>query len=95
VTGRPDVTPETVFRHRSDLRLRRYRGRLFIAAGKQALELEEVAESIFRRVDGKASVRDIAETLAAHYDVPAGEVVAQSLELLVRLAEFGVLEAVG
>jgi hypothetical protein len=67
--------------------VRRFRGALIIARRDDGLELDAVAEFIFKRVDGETTVRDIGEQLAAEYDIPVDEAVSDSLELLGRLYE--------
>jgi pyrroloquinoline quinone biosynthesis protein D len=94
MTTQSGATAATVFRHAANVRVRRYRGRLFVAAGDQALELEEAAETVFRGVDGTATAGEIAHRLSELYEVPEDEAVADSLQLLEALTEHGVLEVV-
>jgi pyrroloquinoline quinone biosynthesis protein D len=94
VTERQTVQPATVFRRRDEARMRKYRGRLFVAVAQRTVELEGVAEAVFRRVDGRASVADIARRLADHYDMPIADAAADTIRLLAELAAFGVIEAI-
>ncbi|MFF2773865.1 PqqD family protein [Streptomyces sp. NPDC058052] len=84
--------PETVPRRKLEARVRKFRGKLFVANASLAFELDEVAEFIFKQVDGTATVRQIGEKVAATYDISADEAVADTLELLTELAGNGMVE---
>ncbi|WP_433394305.1 PqqD family protein [Micromonospora sp. KLBMP9576] len=86
------VTPDTVLRRAPAARFRKFRSKLFVANASLAFELDEVAEFIFRQVDGTATVRQIGERLAAEYDVAVEEAVTDCGELLAHLAENGMVD---
>ncbi|WP_030019999.1 PqqD family protein [Streptomyces monomycini] len=87
--------PEAVPRRSLTARMRKFRGKLLVASGPHAVELDELGAFVFRRVDGSATVQGIAEQLAAEYDVSV-EVAAQDIgELLAQLADSGMVEAAG
>ena len=78
----------------TDVRTRRYRGRLFIANTEQAYELNEAAEFVFRQVDGSTTVREMGVRLAAHYNYAVEDAVADTGELISLFAERHVVEIV-
>ncbi|MEU7058738.1 PqqD family protein [Streptomyces sp. NPDC046197] len=78
----PDVVPVRSL----DARVRKFRGKLFVANASLAFELDEVAEFIFKQVDGVATVRQIGEKVAAQYDISVDEAVADCAEFLTELA---------
>ncbi|MFG2528539.1 PqqD family protein [Streptomyces sp. NPDC048516] len=85
--------PEAVPRRSMAARMRKFRGKLIVANGPHAVELDEIGTFVFKRVDGSTSVRGIAEQLAAEYDVSV-QVAAEDIgELLADLAGSGVVEA--
>ncbi|MGX9887322.1 PqqD family protein [Streptomyces sp. NPDC002276] len=87
----PGPSASSLLGRAPDVRVRRFRGVLLIARRDDALELDAVAEFIFRRVDGGTTVHAIGEQLAATYGIPVDEAVADSLELLGRLHELGMV----
>jgi len=87
--GPPALTGASVVCHASDIRVRKYRGSLLVAWDDDALQLDEVAEFIFKRLDGTATVRHIGEAVAAAYDVSVDEATADSIKLLSDLLAAG------
>lgn len=84
----------SVPRRRLDSRVRTMRGKTLVAGARQALELDETATFIWRRLDGTATVGQIAEALAAEYDVDAETALADVIELVSDLVECEVVEFV-
>lgn len=76
-----------------EARVRKFRGRLFVANASLAFELDEVAEFIFTRVDGVATVGRIGEQVAERYGVDAARATADTAELLAQLRDEGMLAA--
>ncbi|MFJ8011891.1 PqqD family protein [Streptomyces sp. NPDC096339] len=87
------LTDESVPRVDMAARTRKYRGKLYIAVEDRALELDETAESIFRKIDGRSTVRAIGEGLAAEYAIPVDDAVADAAEFIASLIDHGVVEA--
>ncbi|MEV4330986.1 PqqD family protein [Streptomyces sp. NPDC049597] len=87
----PLLTQASVVRRSSDIRVRKFRGSLLVARADSTLELDEVAEFIFKRLDGAMTVREIGEQLSAEYDVSAEEATADSIELLSELLASGMV----
>jgi coenzyme PQQ synthesis protein D (PqqD) len=82
------IGPGTVPKLRLDARIRKLRGGKALVAGPhQALELSETAEFIRTRIDGVATVREIAEAVAAEYDIDAGTASADVMELIMTLID--------
>ena len=67
----------------------RVRGRDVLLAPERIVELDETALAILRRVDGAASLGDIAAALAGQYDADAGEIEADAAALIADLARKG------
>lgn len=86
---------------RLDTRQRAVRGRVFLAGPRialgleeTALELDEVATFIWRRIDGARSVRQIAEVVAAEYDADLETVTDDVVELIGEFLDHQVVELV-
>jgi len=80
------LDPAAVAERRRETRVRKYRGKLFVANGVDAFELNDVAEFIFRQVDGRRSVQQIAEHVAVTYDIPLPRALAGTAEAVALLA---------
>jgi pyrroloquinoline quinone biosynthesis protein D len=89
----PTFTPDRVPHRNTDVRMRRFRGKLYVACGEEALELDDVASFIFSRVDGVATLQQIGEMVAREYEIPVAEAVADSAELLDQLAASDIVRA--
>jgi pyrroloquinoline quinone biosynthesis protein D len=87
----PLLTPTSVVRRSADIRVRKFRGTLLVARADSTLELDEVAEFIFKRLDGTTTVRQIGEQLSTEYDVSADEATGDSIELLSELLASGMV----
>ncbi|MFE5867729.1 PqqD family protein [Streptomyces roseifaciens] len=77
-----------------EARARKYRGRLYVSVRDQALELDEIAQAVFRRVDGTATLREIAAGFAEEYGVPVDEATTDTVDFAAELLEHGVVEVV-
>jgi pyrroloquinoline quinone biosynthesis protein D len=94
MTGFGPYTPATIFRRQVNVRTRKYRGQLFVAVDDQAIEFNDIAEFIYRRLDAVTSLRDIAARLADEYGIPEEEALNDSMEFVVLLVDHGIVEAV-
>ncbi|KUL39712.1 PqqD family protein [Streptomyces regalis] len=92
--GELELTPGNVLRRRMEARARKYRGKLYIAVQDQALELDEVAQAIFRRIDGVSTLAEIAAGLAEEYGVPVDEATDDTVGFAAQLVGHGVVEVV-
>lgn len=92
MTEKSTLTPERVPLRRPDVRIRNFRGKLFLASGANAVELDEVAAFIFGQIDGVSTVQQIGERVAQEYDVSVAEAVGDTAELLTQLVEAAVVE---
>lgn len=86
MTPSRQYTADMAPRRSPDARMRKIRGKLYVATGDLALELDEVAEFIFRQVNGTATAAAIAERVASAYDVTIEQARADVLDLLGELA---------
>ncbi|HET9081696.1 MAG TPA: PqqD family protein [Trebonia sp.] len=92
MTSPRQYTADMVPRRSLDARVRKIRGKLYVATGSLAFELDEVAEFIFRHVDGSATAAMIAGQVASAYGVAVQEAEADVLDLLGELAGQGIVE---
>lgn len=69
-----------------NVRLRRHAGRELVIGYEHALELSETASFIWKQIDGRRSVADIARMVSAEYDVEIAVALADVRELLDQLA---------
>lgn len=67
-------------------RVRNTRGKLLVAQGLNSVELDEVGIFIFKSIDGKATLRDIATRISAEYDVEYEQALADAAEFVAELA---------
>ncbi|TVS00148.1 MAG: pyrroloquinoline quinone biosynthesis peptide chaperone PqqD [Rhodospirillales bacterium] len=68
------------------------RGGWVLLAPERVLVLDDTAHAVLQRLDGKRTVRDIADSLAAEYDAPGGAILRDSLALLRDLAAKGLVK---
>lgn len=87
------VLPKDVLRPRPDVRIRRIAGTVTIGLGGEAFELAESTYFLWRRIDGKRSVRELSELLAAHYEIAAGTALEDTVEVLTELRDRGLFAA--
>lgn len=85
----PDVC---VPRRRLNARVRNFRDRTMVAGSSQPLELSESAAFIWRLMDGRRSVGDLADALCAEYEVDRDTAVADVTELVGALHDVGVVD---
>lgn len=90
-TAAAQLTAESVVRRALDARVRKFRGSLLVARGDHALRLDEVAEFIFKQLDGVVTIRQVGERLATHYDISPDEATSDSRELLAQFLELGLV----
>jgi hypothetical protein len=92
-TGGGDLNAEgsIVPTRRMEVRVRKYRGRLFIACRDRAFELNGPAEFIFKQIDGTSTLQQIAHRIADRYQVKVAEAMADSHEFLTRLSAAGII----
>jgi hypothetical protein len=75
-----------------DARARNFRGKLLVACGEQAVELDEVGAYIFRNIDGLSSMKQIAGKVAAEYGISQELALADGCEFVTTLAALGIVE---
>lgn len=85
-TARPSIS--AVFRRNPKLAWREIDGEIMIISPEDNVlhELNETAAEVWRSVDGKRGLREIAESLAETYDAPFETVQADVEELVADLA---------
>ncbi len=85
MAGGSVADPDAVPQWRLDVRVRTMRKKMFVAGPREARELDETAAFIWRLMDGTMSLQQIAECVAAEYDVAPAEVLADVRELATEL----------
>lgn len=74
------VRSESVPSRRLDSRTRNFGGQLLVGGRRSALQLDATAGFILRRIDGRRTVHEIAQLVAAEYgvdmDTATGDVVS-------------------
>ncbi|WP_033438810.1 PqqD family protein [Saccharothrix sp. NRRL B-16314] len=86
------LAAEAVPRRALGCRARRYRGSLLVANADQAFELDELAEFVFRDIDGARTVHQLGERLAVRYDLPVDQAIADTADLVHQLVVHRVLD---
>ncbi|MDX2309654.1 MAG: pyrroloquinoline quinone biosynthesis peptide chaperone PqqD [Hyphomicrobium sp.] len=69
------------------------RGRWIILAPERVFNPDDVAVAVLKRLDGTASVGEIADILAQEYQAPADVVLKDVIEMLQDLSDKGVVDA--
>lgn len=69
------------------------RSRWIILAPERVFDPDETAIEVFRRIDGQRTVADIAALLAAEYNAPPEDILADVIAMLQDLADKGVVTA--
>jgi pyrroloquinoline quinone biosynthesis protein D len=69
------------------------RGQTVLLAPERVLVPDATAVEVLQRLDGRQSVAQLSQALAAEYDAPAQTIQADVLEMLADLAEKGFVEA--
>lgn len=80
---RPDAVPVPAW----DAWLRNHRGRAYLGRAGQAVELSDSARLIWREIDGRRTLRQLAELLAGAYGIDVATAAADTETLLLDLAE--------
>ncbi|BCW89611.1 PqqA binding protein [Alphaproteobacteria bacterium SO-S41] len=85
----------TIPRFKPGVRLHRdrVRDRWVLLAPERVVGLDDIAYAILEKVDGSASLDEIATSLAAEYDADAGEIATDASVLLADLAARGYVAA--
>jgi Coenzyme PQQ synthesis protein D (PqqD) len=78
-----------------DVRARNLRGKLLIARGDTAFELDDVAAFIYRHIDGVSTMDQIAAQVAAEYGIPHDMALADGAEFVAGLQATGVVGRAG
>jgi hypothetical protein len=83
-TVRVDAVPVTPL----DVRVRNVRGQLLVARQEHAVELSDSAGFVWRQLDGRRTVADVAGRLAAEYHIDQQTAIADTQEVLAVLAGY-------
>lgn len=81
--ARTDVVPVP----RLDVRVRSVHGVMVLTRGEAAVELSDTARFIWRRTDGRRTIRELAELVAAEYDIELETAIVDVTELVESFAE--------
>jgi pyrroloquinoline quinone biosynthesis protein D len=87
----PVLDPTVVPRRRRDTRVRRYRGRLFVANSADAFELNRTAELVFRHADGEHTLGQIAERVGQVHGLSAAVALAETSWVLAVMVRHSIL----
>jgi hypothetical protein len=82
-TVRSDSVPE----RRLDSRARNFGGLLLVGGRRSALQLDATAGFILRRIDGRRTVHEIAELVAAEYGVDLETATSDVVTLVGQLLD--------
>jgi Coenzyme PQQ synthesis protein D (PqqD) len=85
-------TEDRIPRRSLTARVRNVRGRITVAGADQPLELSDTATFLWRSIDGRRSVRDLADALCAEYDIDRDTAMADVVELVEVLNGAGVVD---
>jgi Coenzyme PQQ synthesis protein D (PqqD) len=91
VDGVPQPQPGLVAVPRLDVQARRRDGVLHVGLDGVTFELSESAGLIWRRMDGRRTVAELAELLAQEYEIDRETALADVTETLLQLAAGGLL----
>ncbi len=82
-------------RFRPGVRLHRdrVRDRWVLLAPERIVALDDIAYAILEKVNGRASLGDIAQALAVEYEADAGEIAQDAAALVADLAARGYVTA--
>ncbi|MEU2393556.1 PqqD family protein [Streptomyces sp. NPDC007369] len=86
------VGPDSVASLPLNVKMRNHRGTMVVGGYEHFFELTGPAVSIWRGIDGKRTVRDIAALIAEEYDIDQESVVADIVELITELARHDVVK---
>ena len=85
---------DSVPRVRMEVRFRKVRGTVLVAANDQTLELTETAAFLFREIDGVRAVSDIGAALAREYEIPEEMAIDDTVSLIADLIADDIVELV-
>lgn len=74
------------------VRIRRTRDGLLLGLEGDALLLSDSAEFIYRQLDGRTSITDLARRLSTEYLIDEHEAAVDTIELLDQLGELGLVQ---
>lgn len=77
---------------RLDVSIRNHRGTMYLARDEHSLALSGVAVFIWRALDGRASLADVAAAVAEEYAVDQETAYTDCGELVEELAKAGMLD---
>ena len=77
---------------RLDVRVRNRDGTLLVAWAEAVFELEDVSADIWRTLDGRRTLLDVAKVVAATYDVSVDEAAQDAFALLAQLHAARIVE---
>jgi pyrroloquinoline quinone biosynthesis protein D len=91
----PALTADSVPRLATGVRLKddKARGQTVLLAPERVLVPDATAVEVLQRLDGRRSVAQLSQSLAAEYDAPVETIQADVLGMLADLAEKGFVEA--
>ncbi len=89
------MTPASIPRFARGVKLRedKTRGRWVVMGPERMFVPDEIALEVLRLVDGTRSLDAITDDLAARFDAPRAEILADVATLLAELSEKGVVSA--
>ncbi|MEV6578234.1 PqqD family protein [Streptomyces sp. NPDC051582] len=90
----PQVGPGSVASLPLNVKIRNHRGTTVVGGYEHFFELTGSAAHIWRQIDGKRTVTDIAGLIAEEYDIDRESVVQDIVELFTELAQHDVVNIV-
>ncbi|GIE86442.1 PqqD family protein [Actinoplanes regularis] len=88
------VETGTVVKPRADVGVRRVAGTVTVGWDEEAFELSETTFFIWRQLDGRRAVADVASSVANYYGIDRSEALADTLEVLRDLIDLGLLQVI-
>ncbi|KJY28241.1 PqqD family protein [Streptomyces sp. A1547] len=85
------VGPGSVASLPLNVKIRNHRGTTVVGGYEHFFELTASAAHIWRQIDGRRTVRDIAALIAEEYEIDQESVVQDIVELFTELAQHDVL----
>jgi len=85
---------DSVPRVRMEVRFRKVRGTVLVAANDQTLELTETAAFSSGEIDGVRAVSDIGAALAREYEIPEEMAIDDTVSLIADLIADDIVELV-
>lgn len=74
------------------IRIRRTQDGLTLGIADQAILLDGVAQEVYTALDGRTTVEQIADAIAAKHGIERGEVLGDVVDLLEQLGQVGVVD---